>query len=256
MKNTIVKSVGVIVVLILAGVGGFLYATRPVVAPDTASTGVPQASQITPGVQEPPSNGSKENTARPTSNTPLQALAGEKKYTIAPKSSQASFTIDEVIRGSPFTVVGTTADVTGDIVVDTLHPEKSHIGTITINAQTLHTDNPRRDGMIARAILHSTDSANQYIVFMPKSITGFPKTFSSKSPSNLTIDGDLTVSGITHSVTFHASNVVVSQGALMGVAQATLKRSDYHLVIPNIPFVANVPDTFMIKINLAAQAAQ
>ena len=55
-------------------------------------------------------------------------------YTIDTESSKASFTVDEVLRGAPFTVVGTTDQVAGQIAFDPTNPSAAQLGTITINA--------------------------------------------------------------------------------------------------------------------------
>ncbi len=211
---------------------------------------------------------SKEQAAKAKSGKVMAAPAKEKaasvvkvskkptspvvtQYGINAQSSQASFEIDEVLRGSPFTVVGTTKDVTGTISVDMTTPEKSSVGIIKIDARTLKTDSPQRDGAIGRFILHSSDSGNQYIIFAAKKVSGLPKVIS-KAPMNLTLTGDLTISGKTKPATFEAKSVTITNGSMKGMAQAKIKRSDYGLFIPSIPFVADVPDEFTIKIDLTA----
>jgi len=49
-------------------------------------------------------------------------------FTIDPSSSQASFTMSEVLFGQPNTVVGTTHSVTGQIMVDRQYPAQSQVG--------------------------------------------------------------------------------------------------------------------------------
>ena len=39
---------------------------------------------------------------------------------------------------------------------------------------------------------------------------------------------------------------------MTGTAETKIKRSDYNLVIPNIPFVASVDDEFAITVNIVA----
>jgi polyisoprenoid-binding protein YceI len=95
-------------------------------------------------------------------------------FEIVPAESQASFQIDELLRGALFTVVGTTDQVAGQVAVDPSDPASAQLGTIQINARTLATDDERRDRAIANRIL-LTD-AHEYITFTPTAITGLPAT--------------------------------------------------------------------------------
>lgn len=171
-------------------------------------------------------------------------------------NARASFTINEVLRGSPFTVVGTTRDVGGEISVDIANPTQSMVGIITIDARTLHTDSQNRDGAIKSFILHSEDAGKEYITFTPKKISGLPKAFAAGIPLTLTLTGDLAIAGVTHTATFSASDVMISPDALTATARSSIKRSDYGLVIPNIPFVANVSDDLTLSIQITASAVR
>jgi polyisoprenoid-binding protein YceI len=100
-------------------------------------------------------------------------------------------------------------------------------------------------------ILHANDAGKEFITFKSTRITGFPKSISS-APFSLTIVGDLTIAGVTKQVVFQAASVTVTEQQVEGVAKATIKRSDYGLIIPSIPFVANVSDTFTVSLDVAA----
>lgn len=277
MKKVLSLAVGII----LIGIGAFLFLTRaPQETPDaTIDTQVSQdAQEITPtestsATTETPSEAVnpqqpkvpeaqvvKEDKApqaeqKPVQKAPVQPQVEQARvihFAIDKNTSEASFTIDEILRGSPFTVVGTTHEVDGSIDIDFSDPSKTKIGTITINAQTFRTDSSNRDGAIKRFILHSEDVGKESVIFTPTAIMGLPKVFAAGIPLNMTITGNLTIAGITKPATFTASNVLVSSDTVSGEATATIKRSDYGLEIPNIPFVASVPDTFQITMRLKA----
>lgn len=78
-------------------------------------------------------------------------------YEIVAGESEARFVIDEVLNGSPFTVVGTTDQVAGQIAVDPSSADTARVGTILINARTLATDSGQRDRAIQNRVLQ-TDS--------------------------------------------------------------------------------------------------
>jgi polyisoprenoid-binding protein YceI len=59
---------------------------------------------------------------------------GTTLYEIDSDASQASFVIDEVLNGSPKTVVGTTNQVAGQLALDPADPSAAQLGTIWITA--------------------------------------------------------------------------------------------------------------------------
>lgn len=255
-----IKKISVIIAIILfVGAGALVFLTRPGKTPngsaqESAIRGT--VSQSSVSQTDPDGDGVPDTQKEEKEISVPTGQAVGNSFAIDKTISEASFTIDEVLRGSPFTVIGKTHEASGTIIVDFTHPSRSTVGTITIDARTLRTDSQGRDGAIRSFILHSEDAGKEYITFTPKSITGFPKAFAAGIPFNLTIAGDLTIAGITHPEKFIASSVLVSPDAIIGDARASLKRSDYNLVIPNIPFVAHVPDEFTIALHLKAPAVQ
>ena len=254
--------------ILLIGGGAFAFFTRQPKTlngsiqepPTEAIQEIPQSDTQQPAQVEPPTQQlSPQSQPIPLKESPKKEETSIKeippniiRFAIDTSGSESSFTIDEILRGEPFTVVGTTHDVSGDVTVDFSAPSRSALGTIRIDARTLRTDNSNRDGAIKRFILHSQDAGKEFITFTPTKISGFPKAFAAGIPLNLTITGDLTISGITRSASFAASNVLISPDSITGDAHSTIKRSDYNLIIPSIPFVANVPDEFTIAVRLKA----
>ncbi len=233
--------------LILIGVGAFLYFTRPIVQPRSqqpvgASSDVQQASEASIVEQSP----SVPNTA---SNSVIS-------FAIDRGTSESSFTISEVLRGTPFMVTGKTRNMAGTISIDFSDPSHSFLSPIIIDARTFHTDDSRRDGAIGRLILRAEDPGNEQIVFVPKTISGLPKAFAAGIPFSATIMGDLTIAGITKPAEFTAMQILVNPDMVTGEASARIKRSDYNLIIPTLPFVADVPDEFTVQLHLKAVVSQ
>lgn len=166
-------------------------------------------------------------------------------YRISQDSSKVSFAISEMLRGKPFTAVGTTSQIAGDIAVKA---DSIETGIIKINARTFKTDSSQRDGAIARFILKSDDPANEFIEIAPisapvKLVSGKLATFQATTT--------ITVSGVSKPSAFSVS-VKDEGGKLAIVAETKVKRSDFGLVIPNIPFVASVPDQFDVSAMITA----
>ncbi len=218
------KIITTIIVLALLAVGAYIYITR---APSAPSTDINSAGQ---------------------SNN-LTATSSQKLYRIASAQSLARFDIDEVLNNKPFTATGTTTQIAGDIIVKST--TDIEIGTVKINARTFKTDSEKRDGAIARAILKSESSENEFITFKPTNIAWTSGSLTVGELAVLKITGDLTISGVTKPATFDV--ILEDQGdKLSGAGHTTIKRSDFNLVIPNLSFLAGVDDEFRISTTIVA----
>lgn len=239
------KTIAAIIVFGIICIGGYMYATRQIALPsenmDVDSTAFQATSTDTVATGD---NASSTATSSPTASVASYKIAA---------GTKAEYKIDEMLRGAPFTVVGTTADVSGGVQVDLMKPEDSVIGTIKINARTFKTDSSNRDNAVARFVLKSEEASNEFVTFEAKEISGLPSDAVAKIVKGETVSfkvkGDLTIAGITKSTVFDAKFATAANNQIKGTAEAKIKRSDFKLVIPSIPFVANVPDEFLIMIN-------
>ena len=201
---------GVLIVAAVAG-AGWWYALRPVAAPSVAD--------IAPV--------SAEDAAGPGPAQPLYEVVGEK--------SSAQFSIYEMLRGKPFTAVGKTGTVSGSMELDLENLAVSNLGTVRINARTLTTDSENRDRATARFILESEKPENEFIEFVMESIVP-------GATSSVSIAGNLVIRGTAKPAIFAGTLIREKDGAVHIVARAEIKRSDYGLTIPDIPFIADVAD--------------
>lgn len=162
-----------------------------------------------------------------------------RNYKISKKSS-IEFKIDEILRDKPFTAIGISNEIAGNISIEN---NKIILDTVAINAKTFKTDDSRRDGAITRLILKSEDPANEFMYFKATRIEG--------SDSILNIFGDLTISGITKPAQF-GMTINITDEKITGIATSTIKRSDFNLKIPSLSFIASVDDEFKIIANIVA----
>jgi len=176
-----------------------------------------------------------------------------KNLSIVSAESKAEFNLNEVLKGVPTLVVGTSSEITGNIIVHTVNPAKIEIGEIQLDARTLLTDNPMRNNNIAKLILKSNEPQNQFIVFKPTSVVGVPKILTSKQEFPVKILGDLTISGVTKPMTFNGKVTWSDDGILVGSASTDLTYENFGLAIPNFPFFSNVDKVAKIKISLTAK---
>jgi polyisoprenoid-binding protein YceI len=228
MQRIITLFVVVAVVLI----AGLLYFTRPVSAPTQAVDTV--AEKLVPV------------TKIDESSIPV---VEQKVYRISQEQSSVQFSIDEILNGAPFTAVGKTSEVAGDIAVTR---NQITVGAMAVNAKTFKTDSSRRDGAIVRFILKSDQPANEFITFKPTAPIAFTAPIVEGKEISTKISGDLTVSGVTKPATF-AVKIKTQAGKLLVTGGTTVKRSDFDLKIPELSFVASVDDKVMISVSAVAE---
>ena len=178
------------------------------------------------------------------------------QFSIVSEESSASFTLEEDLRGQRTTVVGTTSEVGGNVMVDLANPRESSIGTILINARTLETDNNFRNRALRSQILQSARDEYEFIVFEARELSNFSaESVAVGETLTLDITGDLTVTGVTRSVTFNAEVTLESETQIRGSATVNLLHADFGLVIPDVRSVANVTDDVELKLEFVARAS-
>lgn len=189
--------------------------------------------------------------------TPATAVSAAEGtvYVISPEESVASFSIDEVLRGEPQTVIGTTSEVAGQISVDPSDLSIATLSEITVNARTFETDSPLRDRAIrGPLILDSATDELELIVFSPTAVTAPSGPASLGRPVELTVTGDLTIKETTGPVTFDVSATLVSEERLEGTATAQVQRADFGIGIPDVFGVTGVSEDVTLTFEVVALA--
>jgi polyisoprenoid-binding protein YceI len=256
-KNTpIFIGLGVIVVLAIAAVGwgAYNFVLGDTEAPSGTLTAVPVAIN-TEAATQPAALEPSATTAGvdPVATEPEVATGGAVVFEISSDQSEASFEIDEVLGGEPKRVVGTTNQVAGQIAIDLTDLSKTQIGVIQVNARTFTTDSPNRNRMIQNRILET--SQYELVTFTPTAVTGLSGPAEPGQPMTFQIEGDLTIRDITQHVVFEATVQGDSTSQITGSATTTINRSDYNLIIPSVPNVANVGEEVTLTIDFVALAA-
>ena len=201
-------------------------------------------------------NGSEEaatTTASTTSEVATSRESATTLFEIVPEESEVRFVIDEVLNGTPTTVVGTTDQVAGQLAIDTANVGNTQIGVIQINARTLATDSDMRNRAISNRILYTDDY--EYITFTPTAVTGLPERVDVGDVLTFQVTGDLTIREVTQRVTFDMQVTAVAENRLEGSATATIAYADFDISIPNVPSVTDVSDTVSLQIDFAAEPA-
>ncbi|MFN8373857.1 MAG: YceI family protein [Anaerolineae bacterium] len=231
MSSKVRLGVALIAIIAVVSVAAFLYLTREVAAPSI---------DVQDSVEQ------IEATDDGSGNAVV--------FRISQEESQVEYNIYELLNGNDKTVVGTTTQVAGDILLNLSDLSQTQVGEISINARTFQTDEDRRDNSVARFILQSENDANEFITFQPTGITGLPASAVVGDTLTFQVTGDLTIAGTTNSVTFDVSATLESDTRLVGHAETVVQRSSYNLNIPDVPFVANVGDDVTLKLDFVATA--
>ena len=253
--------IGIGIVLVIAVIGVVAYVLRPPAEASAPIEALPvNEEQSESAVIEPVEEAAEQNKTEDAEGDELSTVdmadespaaeTGTLIFSIVQSESEVRFTLDELLRGSPTTVVGITDQVAGEIAVDPANPANSQVGTILINARTLATDNDFRNRAIQNEILDTGEF--EFITFVPISITGLPGSVAVGDTISFQITGDLTIRDITNQVAFETTVTVVSEERLDGSASATVARADYDLQIPNVPQVADVDEIVLLEIDFVA----
>ena len=201
-KNVLI---GAIVALIIIVGGVYFYSTKPVTSP------VNDAQNLV-----------DNNVA-----------SSEKTLNIVSAESKATYELNEKLQGKPTHVLGTTQSIAGTINIDLTAPAKIEIGEVKIDATTFKTDIAKRDDNVRELVFKSNTSGNQYIVFVPTSIIGVPSNIEAGKDFQITITGDMTILGVTKSITFNGIANVSAENALTINVNTNVTYGDFGLVVPN-----------------------
>jgi polyisoprenoid-binding protein YceI len=227
--------------------GDTLEASQPISAvPLTTDTAAPLTSPTTTPdeITVSPTQASPIDTAQETQETALPQ--NDTKFSISQAESQARFRIFEELNGQPTDVVGITNQVAGEAIIKLEELSQTRLGIISVNARTLETDQDRRNQAIRNRILQ-TDQF-EYITFSPHKLTGLEGRAVTGQDYTFQISGDLTIRDITQPVVFDTMVTVEADDRIRGIASTVILREAFNLIIPSVPFVANVGENVSLEI--------
>jgi polyisoprenoid-binding protein YceI len=204
-------------------------------------------------VFRPPAQASAPIEAAPVAQTTGGATGPETVYQIDPSVSSARFVVDEVLRGSPKTVVGTTNQVAGQIAADLDDLDTVRVGTIRINARTLTTDADGRNRMLQNQILQTEQ--HEYITFTPNRMIGLPNSVAIGQSFTFQMIGDLSIRGTARETTFDVVVTPTADDRLEGTASTTIRYADWGVSIPQVPSVAGVAENVALQLDFVARTA-
>lgn len=223
--------------------------TAPVAAATTApapaaSSGYGTAAQAKPAAT---------TAAAAPAATTVAATAPAPLFEIDQSASKAKFIIDEILNGSPKTVIGETSQVAGQIAADLKDIDAAKVGAIRVNARTLTTDAQSRNRMLQNQILQTEQ--HEFITFTPTRMVGLPETAAVGQAITFKMIGNLSIKGQEREATFDVTMTPTAENRLEGTAKTTIKYADWGVSVPKVPSVAGVSDDLGLELNFVAKPA-
>lgn len=199
--------------------------------------------------------GTDTTAAENATTTSSAAGGGAVAFVIDPAQSTARFEIDEVLRGEPTHVIGSTDQVAGQVRVDPADLSTIEFSEMLVNARTFETGSSQRDRAIrGPVILDSGSDEHELITFIVSSVDGLDGELAVGDSAEFTVSGDLTVKGTTQPVTFDVSVTRSDDSTLSGTAEAEITRDMFEIGIPSVPSVADVTNEVLIGLDFVAVA--
>jgi polyisoprenoid-binding protein YceI len=164
-----------------------------------------------------------EKVAEPTAK-----ILSPQLFRIVSEESEARFSVYETFPEG--TAIGRTDQIAGDIIADFNNPTNSQLGTIRINLRTLQTDDPDRDRSIRCCVLLTARPEYEFADFVPTSISELPSQLEPGQSISFQVTGDLTLRGVTRSVTFDVNLTVIDADILRGFATTAVNRTDFGIL--------------------------
>lgn len=240
------KIVLILVGVVLIGIGGYMYATRPIAEPS-------QSDALEAMEKNDDDQSMKKGDSMEENGSAMgEETGGEMTFVIA-EGTTASYELDETLRGDRVTVRGVTSAVTGQVLVNMKNIDAAEISPITINARTLKTDNSNRDNAVGRFILKSEEAENEFIVFTPTRVDAQADVLELGAQTQATISGDLTIGGVTKPATFTGILQWESEDTFTGNLATTVMYGDWDLSVPDLPFLADVDSNVKLTIDFSAK---
>ena len=159
---------------------------------------------------------------------PETTILSPQLFRIVSEESEARFSVYETFPEG--TAIGRTDQIAGDLIVDFNNPSNSQLGTIRINVRTLQTDDPDRDRSIRCCVLLTAQQEYEFADFVPTAFSELPSQVELGQTITFQVTGDLTLRGVTRSITFDVNLSVIDADTLQGFATTTVNRTDFSIL--------------------------
>lgn len=194
-------------------------------------------------------SGQAQNTDAGTLPQALANVAEGDMFTfrVDPSQTTVEYAVDEVLFGNTVITRGSTNDVDGEFTL-TIQDGQPHfsMSNLTVNLQSLESDNGMRDQAIQRQWLESAKYPTA--TFVATSVENVPSDAVAGESYTFQVTGDMTIRDITKQVTFDVT-VTLNGDALSGEGTTQIHMKDFGFDPPEIlgRFTVSDPATITIK---------
>jgi polyisoprenoid-binding protein YceI len=222
----------------------------------SGGSGEPSTELTTPTIAGQTTTTGSPTTTAGEETTTSAAESSSEAFVIQQDRSQAIFTLDEVLRGVPTTVVGTTSELAGQFGLDFDDLSQTRFSDFVVNARTFATDSSTRDRAIrGPIILNSATDEFEFITFTVKEAVGLEGSAAVGDTISFTLVGELTIRDQTNEVEFEVTATLVDDSTVEGMATADVLRSDFGIGIPSVASVADVTDEVALVLEFVATSS-
>ena len=167
-------------------------------------------------------------------------------YVVAPTGNEARYRVREQLAGFdlPRDAIGATKGVTGQITIGADGKVAKDGSKFVIQLADLKSDQSRRDNYLRRSTLETAKYPTAELV--PTALEGLLLPIAAGSSQTFSVQGDLTVHGVTHPITWQ----VTARGEgndVVGTASTAFTFKDFGLDQPRVPIVLSVADTIRLE---------
>ena len=162
-----------------------------------------------------------------------------------PTATFAGFRVNEAMRGvGSVTAVGRTPDVSGSVLMeaDVVVSE----ATIEVDFTTIVSNDSGRDDSIQDALNTNTHPTATFVSTEPSRLTN---GLLDGAVVSTTIDGDLTINGITNATSMSVEAQLID-GSVLVVGSMEVVFADYGVEAPLSPVIVGVDDFGIIEVQL------
>ena len=219
----------IIIVSIIAGVvllGGTAAVAGPIVYRDL----IVGEAEAAPTVTAAPSPTAGTSTIDPAELSGTWAVSD---------GSYAGYRVDEVLNNTDVTVVGRTEEVTGTLAVENLTLTAADL---TVDVASITTDSSSRDAYFRDNALRVSEYPEAtFTLTGPVTAVATPVV---GEVQTLTATGDLTIAGVTRSVSVELE-AVLNDGSGQVAGSIPITFADFGVEAPTLGFVSVEPDGFV-----------
>jgi polyisoprenoid-binding protein YceI len=158
--------------------------------------------------------------------------------------SFAGFRVDEELTVGSVVAVGRSGEVTGSL---TIADGQLTATEVTVDMTTIVSNDSRREGAISGAV-----GANQFptATFVLTEPVALPAGLADGTAVSVQAVGDLTVKGVTRSLTFTIEALIRDDGLGVVTGTAPIVFDDFGVSAPKAPIVVSVDDTGIVEFQL------